>query len=115
MSIGTVGLQHYTGAMGIEKIMTRNPCKGKHGFEISKQKYDLIRASIVEILTLRPLLTFTELTEAIEERMGKPFDGSIPWYSEVVKLDLEARHVIRRVPQQDKSKDRYELTPELAL
>ena len=41
-----------------------------------------------------------ELTHAVESKLKDKFDGSIPWYMEGTKLDLEARSVIERVPGQ---------------
>jgi hypothetical protein len=34
----------------------------------------------------------------IEEQLLKKFDGPVIWYYTTVKLDLEARGVIRRIP-----------------
>ena len=36
--------------------------------------------------------------EAVERDLDGSFDGSIPWCVTTVKLDLEARRVIERVP-----------------
>ena len=52
----------------IGKIATKHPERGKHGVNIDKGRYK-----------------------------GK-FDGSISWYATTVKLDLEERKVVERVP-----------------
>ena len=78
------------------KILTLHP-EGKHGVNISQHKYDTVRAAIEACLRDRADLTFTELIEAVTERLATTFDGSISWYVTTVKLDLEARGVIRRV------------------
>ncbi len=32
------------------------------------------------------------------KRLKNTLDGSVPWYVVAIKLDLEARQVIRRIP-----------------
>lgn len=82
-----------------EKILARHPEKGKQGVKISKAKYEQMRATLVKILRARGEITFTELAEAANEHLQGKFDGSITWYVTTVKLDLEARKVIKRVPK----------------
>ena len=41
--------------------------------------------------------TFSELTDAVGQRIGDVFDGSVGWYVTSVKLDLEARGVLERI------------------
>ncbi len=65
---------------------------------ISRAKYDMIRGAILAALGERESITFSELTAAVEERLAGRFEGSIPWYTVSVKLDLEARHIVERVP-----------------
>ena len=43
-------------------------------------------------------MTHDELAAAVSKKLNGKFDGSIPWYMEGTKLDLEARGVIERVP-----------------
>jgi len=82
-----------------EKLLTRHPDPAKHGVRISKVKYDVIRQTILEILRANSEPTFTELADAAKERLEGEFDGSISWYVTTVKLDLEARNEIQRVPK----------------
>lgn len=79
-----------------EKILTKHPL-GKQGVNISKEKYDVIRESILDILRIKPRITFKELSAAVDNRLSGEFNGSIPWYVTTVKLDLEAREIIKRV------------------
>ena len=118
-----------------EKILTKHP-QGKSGFNISKQKYDVIRAAIMESLrtkgALAPVpiaprgapfqgidqrkkprggslergtggrgtgLTHSELAKTVQQALQGKLEGSVNWYVEVVKLDLEARKVIERMPR----------------
>jgi hypothetical protein len=80
-----------------EKILALHP-EGKQGTNISKAKYNLIRQTILDIVGANESITFTELTTAVEEKLAGNFDGSIPWYTITVKLDLEARGEIERIP-----------------
>lgn len=80
-----------------DKILTLHP-EGKNGVNIDRSKYDAIKDAIVKILTEHPGTTFSELTESIDRQMPD-FQGSIPWYVTSVKLDLEARGIIERIPK----------------
>ena len=82
-----------------ERILTKHPQKGKSGVNISKQKYDVIRESIVTALRAAGETAFKDLTEEICHKLAGHFDGFISWYVTTVKLDLEARGIIERVPQ----------------
>jgi hypothetical protein len=43
-------------------------------------------------------LIFTDLTRKINERLTGNFDGNVDWYVVTVKLDLEARAILERIP-----------------
>jgi hypothetical protein len=90
-----------------ETILTLHP-QGKQGVNISRAKYDTVRAAIVATLQEHGSMTFGELTEAVAQRLAGSFDGSVSWYVVSVKLDLEARDVLRRVP--NSRPQRIELT-----
>ena len=81
-----------------EKIRTLHP-QGKSGVNISKAKYETVKQAIVDALRREGTLTFTDLTTAVGEKLNGRFDGSIGWYVTTVKLDLEARDIIERVPK----------------
>jgi len=81
-----------------ERIQTLHPQAGKQGVRISKTKYDIVCAAIVETLRAHPGMSFTDLLQAVTEKLQGSFDGSVSWYVTTVKLDLEARHLIARVP-----------------
>ena len=80
-----------------EKILTLHP-QGKQGVNIDKVKYDATRSAIVESLSEQGEMTFGELNVVVGKKLGGNFDGSIGRYYTTVKLDLEARGVIERVP-----------------
>ncbi len=80
-----------------EKIMTLHPA-GKQGVNIDKAKYDVIKDAVLGQLAQAGELTFTGLTDAVNAQLGDSFDGSVSWYVITVKLDLEARGLIERIP-----------------
>jgi hypothetical protein len=80
-----------------ERIITLHP-DGKHGVNIDRAKYDLIRQAILDSLAQRGEIPFGELSAAVAASLAGPFDGSVGWYTTTVKLDLEARGLVERVP-----------------
>jgi hypothetical protein len=80
-----------------DMIRTLNPQK-KQGVNISREKYEIIRKAILSTLRQHKELTFMKLSHAVEKEMRGKFEGSVMWYVTTVKLDLEARGEVRRVP-----------------
>ena len=80
----------------MDRILTQHP-QGKRGVNIGREKYDLIRLQIVACLKGGAELTYTEITNAVRTAVDGRFEGSINWYTEVVKLDPEARRAIERL------------------
>ena len=80
-----------------ERILTLHPA-GKQGVNIDRDKYELIRQAILDSLAQRGEIPFGDLSEAVAINLAGPFDGSIGWYTVSVKLDLEARGLVARVP-----------------
>jgi hypothetical protein len=78
--------------------MTLHP-QGKTGVNIDKAKYDQMKEAIIAVLEKHGVVTFSELTTEVQAELAGQFDGSIPWYVTTVKLDLEARGVVERIPQ----------------
>jgi hypothetical protein len=84
-------------AQTVERIMTLHP-QGKSGVNISRRKYDVVKESILEALHVHVELTFEDLLETVRRDLGTGFEGSINWYFTTVKLDLEARGLLERIP-----------------
>ena len=80
-----------------DQIRTLHPEK-KQGVNISKEKYEIIRKAILSTLHAQKEMTFMRLTHAVEKEVDGQFDGSVSWYVTTVKLDLEARGEVKRVP-----------------
>jgi hypothetical protein len=81
-----------------ELIQTLSPNGLEEGARIERAKYDLVRKSILENLRSYGPLTFTELGSLVEDQLKNKFKGSISWYFDTVRLDVETRGEIRRVP-----------------
>jgi hypothetical protein len=77
-----------------QKILTRHPL-GKRGRNISRQKYEAMKQAILSALRGKEL-THTELFGRLRKTLKSRFSGNVSWYAETVKLDLEARKLIRR-------------------
>ncbi len=80
-----------------DMIKTLHPEK-KQGVNISRDKYEIIRKAIMSELRTNKEMTFMKLSRAVEKEVRGKFDGSVMWYVTTVKLDLEARGEIKRVP-----------------
>jgi len=80
-----------------DMIRTLHPEK-KQGVNISKEKYEIIRNAILCVLQAQKEITFMNLSRAVEKEVNGNFEGSVTWYVTTVKLDLEARGKVKRVP-----------------
>ena len=80
-----------------DTIRTLHPEK-KQGVNISKEKYDIIRKAILSTMRTQKEITFMNLSRAVEKEVNGTFNGSVMWYVTTVKLDLEARGELKRVP-----------------
>ena len=80
-----------------DTIRTLHP-DNKQGVNISKEKYEIIRKAIFSTLKQNKEMPFMKLARAVEKEMRGEFDGSVTWYVTTVKLDMEARGEVSRVP-----------------
>ncbi|GAB4278021.1 MAG: hypothetical protein Kow0080_29410 [Candidatus Promineifilaceae bacterium] len=78
-----------------DKIMTLHP-QGKQGVHIDREKYEQVKKAMMTALQQHGEMTFTELGTAVIQQLADNFTGSIMWYYTTVKLDLEARNILRR-------------------
>ena len=79
------------------RVMTLHP-EGKEGVNIDKEKYEAVKQAILDAVGAVGELPFSDLSAEVERRVVD-FDGSYGWYTTTVKLDLEARGLIERVPK----------------
>ena len=79
------------------KILTQHP-EGKQGVNISRAKYEMIKKAILDAIHSQGIVTYQGMVSLIEYQLRNRFEGSISWYVTTVKLDMEARGEIERVP-----------------
>jgi len=80
------------------KILTLHPEEDKQGVNISRSKYEMIRQAILTAIRSQGSISYKGLVSLIDYNLRNRFEGSIPWYVTTVKLDLEARGEIERIP-----------------
>ncbi|MEQ8358294.1 MAG: hypothetical protein RH860_02325 [Cytophagales bacterium] len=81
-----------------ETILTLHP-NGKKGVNILKRRYDFIAEYILKTIKNEKVISFEALCDKAEQAIATDFDGKILWYMVTVKLDLEARKLIERIPK----------------
>jgi hypothetical protein len=81
-----------------EKILTLHPENNKEGVNIDRIKYEAVKSAILDAIDRHGEISFQNLMQTVESQLPD-FDGSIPWYVTSVKLDLEARGLIERIPK----------------
>lgn len=80
------------------KIQTLHP-QGKKGVNISREKYETIKDYIIQTLKKNGAISYQDLNDQAIEDLSPTFDGKVNWYVVTVKLDLEARGIIERIPK----------------
>ncbi|MFK7807411.1 MAG: hypothetical protein AB8F74_06355 [Saprospiraceae bacterium] len=80
------------------KILTLHP-QGKKGVNILKRRYDLIRSFIIKTIEAHKEISYEDLSDLAVKELTSTFDGKVVWYIVTVKLDLEARGIIERIPK----------------
>jgi hypothetical protein len=82
-----------------QKIQLLHPA-GKNAVKIDTGKYNILRKALISVLETKGELTHKELFKSVSDylKVNKiDFEGSVEWYLESVKLDMEAKKEIRRV------------------
>ncbi len=94
--------------VGIEKddrVVCRTPTPGKKGItRIPSWKFDCIKLAILACLQ-ETQIPFAELTDTVRKCLSSEElnnMGSLGWHVATVKLELEVRGEIRRLPQKGK-------------
>ena len=80
------------------KILTLHP-EGKKGVNILQRRYDIIKNFILKTMKCNGEISYQELNYLAEKQLSATFDGKVVWYLVSVKLDLEARGIIQRIPK----------------
>lgn len=98
---GTISVV-YRSRMAEDRIECRTPTPGKKPTRIARAKFDRIREAIQRVVPVRGEgVPFGELTDLVEGDLT-PGEiariGSLMWYVTTVKLELEVRGELERVP-----------------
>ena len=84
------------------KILCRTPTPGKQGTHIAKWRYDTVRRAILKAVPRNSTgVRFGDLPGLVGKTLpARERDelGSVSWFTTTVKLDLEVRGEIERVP-----------------
>lgn len=82
--------------------MTRTPNTGRDNVRIDQKKYDAVRRAIMKAVPRgKDGIAFKELPQAVKRQLpgGEiPGGGALNWYVTVVKLDMEMRGELQRLP-----------------
>lgn len=81
-----------------EKILTLHP-QGKKGVNILRRRYDVIKKYIIDTIQQEKIISYEELNDRAVSDLATSFDGKVTWYVVSIKLDLEARKIIERIPK----------------
>jgi hypothetical protein len=83
------------------RIQLKHPA-GKKAVSMDRDKYNALKKALLDCLMTKGESTHAEILQAITADFKKnktKFEGSLEWNMEWVKLDLEARKVIKRMDQ----------------
>jgi hypothetical protein len=85
-----------------EKIQLLHPDPDKEAPRIDVWKYELVKSAILGIVPQNDEgVPFKTLSDRVTEQLSAEelkYLGSVGWYTTTVKLDLEARGLVERVP-----------------
>ena len=89
--------------MGVaaRKFQTIHPEAGKQGTKIDAAKYEAMKAALLAVVPADDAgIPFMDLADAVRPHLPDELfaNASVSWYVTTVKLDLEARGLIERVP-----------------
>ncbi len=94
----------------MSSIQARNVNHPEHRENLKEEKYAVIREAILAVLpdNSSMAVTFPQLEEKVSAYLAAndvpmslfPKPGSVRWYTKAVQLDLEARELIERAPNQ---------------
>ena len=85
----------------VGKFQTIHPEAGKQGTNIDAAKYEAMKAALLTVVPAAGAgVPFQDLADAVRPHLSDELfaKASINWYVTTVKLDLEARGLIERVP-----------------
>lgn len=81
-----------------ERVVTLHPGGSRHDVRVEAEAYDAVQDAILTAITARGSLSFAELLLEVQDRVEIPLPRPILWIVTTVKLDMEARGLIERIP-----------------
>ena len=85
-----------------EKVLVETPTPGKQPTRIDKWKYDLVREAILSVVPAGETgVEFSQLAQMVESHLSREDLerlGSVSWYTTTVKLDMEVKGELERIP-----------------
>lgn len=85
-----------------ERVLCQTPTPGKQATHIPRWKYEAIRRAILEAMTSSADdMAFKDLPREVARFLSaeeRERIGSVSWYTTVVKLDLEVKGELERIP-----------------
>jgi hypothetical protein len=85
-----------------EKVVVETPTPGKQHTRIDKWKYDLVHAAILASIPADDNgVEFSELPQLVADYISSDDLkrlGSVSWYTTTVKLDMEVKGQLDRIP-----------------
>lgn len=78
----------------MEKIQIKHPDPTKKTVAIGKEKYEILKKSLIEGFKFQQVMTFKEMLRIVTEDLKNQniiFQGSIQWHLAWVQTDMEAR------------------------
>ncbi len=91
-----------------EKVICQTPTEGKKPTRIHKWKYESVKRAILKAIPKESSgILFKDLAQEVAANLSaeeKNELGSIGWYTTCVKLDLEVKGIIKRIPNSSPQK-----------
>lgn len=91
-----------------DKVICETPTPNKKPTRIQKWKYDALKRAILQATPKSSEgILFKDLAKEVESHLSaeeKTNLGSINWYTTCVKLDLEVKGLIKRIPKSSPQK-----------
>ena len=85
-----------------ERVLCETPTPGKQATRIPRWKYEVVRSAIGSAMAEHgESMAFKDLPGEVARRLSeqdRAHLGSVSWYTTVVKLDLEVKGELKRIP-----------------
>jgi len=78
-------------------VLAIDPVFEEESIQVDKAKYNVMRSTIVKILYFYGSLSCAQLSRLVENHLQEKLGGSVLWYFNIVKFDMEACGEIRHV------------------